>query len=67
MKKYEIHVPIKETWVFVIEATSKSEALSEYYQDKDIEQVYSYSGWPPGNRDQETSIVQVRQIKKEEK
>ncbi|MFQ5788056.1 MAG: hypothetical protein ACE5H1_08750 [Thermodesulfobacteriota bacterium] len=70
MKKlytYEIFVPVKETWVFEVQARSKQEALEKYkIHHVDVEQKCSFGGWPvTGKYNYETQKIIVE--KKENK
>lgn len=59
-KTYWIYVPVKETWVFTVKASSKKEALERYLKNHEsLEQNSSQGGWPKGNRGQPTSKIQV--------
>ena len=51
VREYLIAVPVKETWFFTVEATSKEEALRLYLsRDDSVHQVYSDGGWPHGSK-----------------
>jgi hypothetical protein len=44
---WEIHVPIKETWIFQVEASSQQDALNKFKEHhQSVQQNCSISGWP---------------------
>lgn len=57
LKRFEIHVPIHETWVFLVEATDATDALNRYNAcPGEAQQVYTLSGC---NQDGVTEVKSI--------
>lgn len=59
---YEVTMPVKETWIFEVSASSRKEALELYYDHDQsaVNQICSLGGWPKGSRGE----LKIRELKK---
>ena len=65
MKRYEIWLPVKQTWVHEVFAKNEAEALKKYRAGKSDE-IYSLGGWRVANgeeineQDPQITIVEAK-------